>query len=243
MPRSASRATIRSRPAARNRSLVETRDIDPLTGLFNRRHFHEFMRGVVAAERRREATVEAPQNALLLLDLDHFKRINDRFGHATGDAVLIEVARRLRESLRDEDRIVRWGGEEFLIYATLQPNDRIHDIASRLLGAIGSRRFNAAGHSVPMTTSIGYLAQPLPPDCVELSWREAFDLVDMALYLAKSQGRNQGCGIVGLPRGAGGRIPEVGNDLAAASAAGIIELHFLPGPTQPVPAVALAAAR
>jgi diguanylate cyclase (GGDEF)-like protein len=216
--------------AVRNQSLAATRDVDPLTGLYNRRHFHEFMRGVVEGERRGADTSGAPQNALLLLDLDHFKRVNDRHGHAVGDAVLIEVARRMRESLRDEDQIVRWGGEEFLVYASLRPADRVHDIAARLLDAIGRCPFVVDGIEVSLSASIGYLAQPLPPDSVALSWRDAFDLTDMALYLAKGQGRNRGCGVVAMPRNEQGVVPEIGDDLAAAALAGKVDLHFLPGP-------------
>jgi len=222
---------------ARNRSLVATRDIDPLTGLFNRRHFHEFMRSLVEHERRSEGLAGAPQNALLLLDLDHFKRVNDRHGHAVGDAVLVEVARRMKESVRDEDHVVRWGGEEFLVYAALRPADRVHDLAARLLESIGRRPFVVNGIEMSLTTSIGYLAQPLPPDAVELSWREAFDLADMALYLAKAQGRNRGCGVVEMPRTADGRVPDIGEDLGAAAQAGRVELHFLAGPAiEPAPA-------
>jgi diguanylate cyclase (GGDEF)-like protein len=216
--------------AVRNRSLAATRDIDPLTGLFNRRHFHEFMRSVVERERRSESPAGAPQNALLLLDLDHFKRVNDRHGHAAGDAVLVEVARRMKESVRDEDHVVRWGGEEFLVYAALRPSDRVHDLAARLLESIGRRPFVVDGIEMSLTASIGYLAQPLPPDAVELSWREAFHLADMALYLAKAQGRNRGCGVVEMPRTADGRTPEIGEDLGAAAQAGRVELHFLAGP-------------
>jgi predicted signal transduction protein with EAL and GGDEF domain len=136
----------------------------------------------------------------------------------------------MRESMRDEDHIVRWGGEEFLVYATLRPADRVHDIAVRLLDAIGRRPFVVNGIEISLSTSIGYLAQPLPPDAVELSWRDAFDLADMALYLAKGQGRNRGCGVVAMPRTADGQVPHLGDDLAAAALAGAVELHFLPGP-------------
>jgi diguanylate cyclase (GGDEF)-like protein len=226
---------------AKNRSLAATRDIDPLTGLFNRRHFHELMRGMADRDRRHDSAPDAPQNALLLLDLDHFKRVNDRYGHAAGDAVLIEVARRMRESLRDEDRIVRWGGEEFLVWATLRPADRIHDISGRLLDAVGSTRFVVDGQAIQLTTSIGYLAQPLPPDGLELSWREAFDLADMALYLAKSRGRNRGCGIAAVRRAAHGSAPDIGHDLAAAAQAGKVELHFLSGPRAMEPVADVAA--
>ena len=228
---------------ATNRTLAAAKDVDPLTGLYNRRHFHEMMRIMASRNRRQEGTPGAPQNALLLLDLDHFKRVNDRYGHSAGDAVLIEIARRMRGSLRDEDHIVRWGGEEFLVWATLQPADHVHDVAGRLLDAVGSAPVVVDGQSIPLTTSIGYLAQPLPPDGIELSWREAFDLADMALYIAKSQGRNRGCGIAALRRAADGGAPDVGHDLVAAAAAGKVDLHYLHGPRvdDPVAELALAA--
>ncbi len=223
------RATARGLEAT-NRTLAAAKDVDPLTGLYNRRHFHEMMRTMASRDRRQEGTPGAPQNALLLLDLDHFKRINDRHGHSGGDAVLVEIARRMRGCLRDEDHIVRWGGEEFLVWATLRPADHVHDIAGRLLDAVGSAPVAVGGEAIAVTTSIGYLAQPLPPDGVELSWREAFDLADTALYLAKSQGRNRGCGIAALRRAADGGAPDVGHDLVAAAAAGIVDLHYLHGP-------------
>jgi diguanylate cyclase (GGDEF)-like protein len=227
---------------ATNRTLAAAKDVDPLTGLYNRRHFHEMMRVMATRNRRHEGTPGAPQNALLLLDLDHFKRVNDRYGHSAGDAVLIEIARRMRGSLRDEDHIVRWGGEEFLVWATLQPADHIHDVAGRLLDAVGSAPVVVGGQSIPLTTSIGYLAQPLPPDGIELSWREAFDLADMALYIAKSQGRNRGCGIAALRRAADGGVPDVGHDLVAAAAAGKVDLHYLHGPRVEDPLAELALA-
>jgi diguanylate cyclase (GGDEF)-like protein len=223
------RATARGLEAT-NRTLAAAKDVDPLTGLYNRRHFHEMMRTMASHDRRQEGTPGAPQNALLLLDLDHFKRINDRHGHSGGDAVLIEIARRMRGCLRDDDHVVRWGGEEFLVWATLRPADHVHDIAGRLLDAVGGAPVTVGGEAIAVTTSIGYLAQPLPPDGVELSWREAFDLADTALYLAKSQGRNRGCGIAALRRAADGGAPDVGHDLVAAAAAGIVDLHYLHGP-------------
>ena len=74
----------------------------------------------------------ANTQGLLLLDLDHFKTVNDRHGHAGGDAVLIAIAGRLRETLREEDMVVRWGGEEFLVYAPAVSPGRLDDIALRL---------------------------------------------------------------------------------------------------------------
>ena len=91
---------------------------DPLTALYNRRYFQEFMRDAPAPQRSAGAAREPdpPVHALFLIDIDHFKQINDRYGHAAGDAVLVVIAGRLRETLRETDMIVRWGGEEFLVF-------------------------------------------------------------------------------------------------------------------------------
>jgi len=101
-----------------NASLRRQSETDPLTGLANRRHFQAVI--------RRLAGPEGLTASVFLLDVDHFKRINDGFGHAAGDAVLTELARRLREAVRDDDLVVRWGGEEFLIVArTPKPCTRL----------------------------------------------------------------------------------------------------------------------
>src|SRR5690606_7256078 len=86
---------------------------DPLTGLFNRRSFQDRMRSRTGEAAPRLGSADC----FTLLDIDHFKRINDEYGHATGDAVLVEVGRRLRSAMRESDMVLRWGGEEFLVYS------------------------------------------------------------------------------------------------------------------------------
>ena len=94
--------------ATKNSELSFQSSRDPLTALFNRRHFENFISEGRGESDRRSGAVERPVQALLLIDLDHFKLINDQFGDAAGDAVLIAIARRLRETLRETDMIVRW---------------------------------------------------------------------------------------------------------------------------------------
>ena len=93
---------------------------DPLTNLANRRHFLSVMQ----AEQARGGAEAGFDGALLLVDIDHFKHVNDSHGHAAGDIVLCEVARRLNEAVRGDDLVVRWGGEEFLVLALKVPRRR-----------------------------------------------------------------------------------------------------------------------
>lgn len=156
---------------------------DPLTGAYNRRHFDRFFA-------RRQA--EGGRVLLVLLDIDHFKAINDRHGHASGDRALQETSRRLADCVRSEDCIVRWGGEEFLLV--------VHDPAGaeaeralvlRLLEVLGGTPIEFGGLRRVVTASIGFAS-------VELG--EGFDLdraladIDAMLYRAKAGGRHRAVG-------------------------------------------------
>lgn len=170
-----------------NEQLREQSEQDPLTGLSNRRHFQ---RRVMAQEEFAEA-----HGTLYLLDLDHFKHVNDTYGHAAGDAVLVEVARRLKQVLREEDLIIRWGGEEFVILVRGYDADGADLLAQRLLVAVGVDAVATGEVQIPISTSIGYATLPLQPNQVELKWPIAMDLVDAAMYVAKTQGRNRAVGV------------------------------------------------
>ena len=125
--------------ARTNQELKVRSSRDPLTALYNRRYFQEFMKGERdQPERRRPGGDAAPIHALLLIDIDLFKQTNDRYGHAAGDTVLVTVARRLRETLRETDTIVRWGGEEFLVFVPETSTERLDEIAARVMSAIAS---------------------------------------------------------------------------------------------------------
>lgn len=162
---------------------------DPLTGLANRRHFRE----ALAA---RAGSDDTFRGGLILLDVDHFKRLNDEHGHAVGDAVLVEVARRLSACVRAGDVACRWGGEEFLVHTPELSSEAVESLALRVLHEIGNRPFQVAGgREVSVTMSMAYASFPLPPNEVSLPWEQAVNLVDMALYSAKAMGRDRAVGI------------------------------------------------
>ena len=215
--------------AQKNVALRQQNSRDPLTSLYNRRHFQEFIRDLPAPAERRRGAGESPVQALLLIDIDHFKQINDRHGHAAGDAVLMAVAERLRDTLRETDMIVRWGGEEFLVFVPVAPLDRTDEIVLRIMTAISGEPIVYMGQDIRVTASIGYLPMPLPPDNFRLHWDGAIRLVDKALYMAKSQGRNRAYGIAALH--ARGSDPEHGvdGDLETAWRDGVVELRLLLG--------------
>lgn len=193
---------------------------DPLTGLANRRHVQAV---VQHAEGQRAYT-----GTLMLIDLDHFKLINDRYGHAVGDAVLVETARRLRSICRGQDLAARWGGEEFLLAVDwLSPADAAH-LAERLLAEL-SRPILIDGLRIAVSASVGYAALPLPPAALSLPFEQALRLIDAALYLAKLRGRHRACGVIWVREGAAANFEAVIADVEHAEALGRIGLQVVVG--------------
>jgi diguanylate cyclase (GGDEF)-like protein len=216
----------------KNRELSVRSSRDPLTALYNRRFFQDFMRDAAnRPERRRRGEADAPIHALLLIDIDLFKQTNDRYGHAAGDAVLVVVARRLRETLRETDMIVRWGGEEFLVFVPATSAGKLDEIAARVMAAIASEPIVYQGNCIRVTASIGYAPMPLPPENIALPWERAISLVDMALYMAKLHGRNCAYGIRRLRRSDDEAMARIERDLQSAWANGMVEMHLEPGPS------------
>ena len=211
--------------ARRNEELSFFSSRDPLTSLFNRRHFQQFVTARPAE--RRQAADSPLVPALLLVDIDHFKSVNDQYGHACGDAVLVAVAQRLREALRDTDMIVRWGGEEFLALVQVATPARTDEIAARVLAAIGGSPVIVGGHSIAVTASIGYLSMLLAADGATLDWARCLTLADRALYLAKARGRNRTVGVA--PGSAAGPASlSVPNDRPNEDALAAIEVMGTP---------------
>jgi diguanylate cyclase (GGDEF)-like protein len=202
---------------------------DPLTALYNRRYFQSFLASEVEASARQRRGDPSTGRVLLLIDLDHFKETNDRHGHAIGDAVLVAVAERLRNSLRETDTIVRWGGEEFLVLANATP-DRVDEIAARILRAVSAEPIVLHDKVIRATASIGYAPMPLPPSTTPLSWDRSIGLVDMALYLAKANGRNRAYGIQRLASDDEATVSAAERDLEHAWKSGRAELHVIYGP-------------
>jgi diguanylate cyclase (GGDEF)-like protein len=153
---------------------------DPVTGIFNRRHFGE----VLARELSDPEDGGAP--AVLLLDLDHFKRVNDEHGHLMGDAVLQAVTDRIASVLREQDCLARWGGEEFAVLAPSIDRDGVLILAERAREALAEAPVRVAGVSIELTLSVGGAlatdGQRTPDALVHAA--------DRALYEAKGAGRN-----------------------------------------------------
>ncbi|MGN6528048.1 MAG: diguanylate cyclase domain-containing protein [Burkholderiaceae bacterium] len=208
-----------------NEQLRQQAEIDPLTGLSNRHHLQAVM-----AQRPGPGL----QGTLYLLDVDHFKQINDRCGHAGGDAVLIEIARRLRATLRDDDLVVRWGGEEFLVLVRPLPPAEAEALALRLLAALADAPVRHEGQPVAVSASIGYAGFPLassaPQPELVVPWERAIALVDTAMYLAKTHGRNRACCIRRLDAPDAAALEAIVESLEKAADDGRAELRMLAGP-------------
>ncbi|MES2952075.1 MAG: diguanylate cyclase [Pseudomonadota bacterium] len=212
---------------------------DPLTGLFNRRSFFELMnkRALNASGARRED--ESP-DGLMILDIDHFKHINDTLGHAGGDAVLIEIAKRLRSTVRDTDMVMRWGGEEFLVFSPKANAAHLKNLAQRVLNEIGKEPIAVGDKLMPITVTGGFLSLPFSglaeTDC---NWEKAMQIADMALYLGKVNGRNRAYGLNRLLAPFEQVMPVLERDISAALKAEMVELVEVLGP-EPEPLTASA---
>ena len=197
---------------------------DALTGLANRRQFREVMR-VRGGER-------AFKGALLMVDVDHFKRVNDHYGHAAGDRVLVEVARRLSAAMRGDDLVARWGGEEFLVFAPNVEGAELDQLAERVRLAMNQAPVMLEnGTAVETTVSIGYAAFPLPASHVPVTWEQAVNLADLSLYTAKNQGRNCAVGIVRTTAVSSEALRAVEADISQARHDGRVTLRVSPAPT------------
>ena len=163
--------------------LREAARTDPLTGIFNRRHFSEVFEAELERSRREHL---AP--GLLLVDVDHFKTVNDTYGHQVGDAVLIELAARLRNAVRPYDCVARWGGEEFIVLAPALPDEgALRQICEALRASASGSPIVVGVRSLHVTVSVGaVLADP------EGSHELIVDRADRALYAAKRLGRDRG---------------------------------------------------
>jgi diguanylate cyclase (GGDEF)-like protein len=171
-----------------NARLDEQASRDALTGAFNRRHAEQLL----AAE-------PAEATGLVLLDVDHFKQVNDRHGHAAGDAVLQAVAQRLQTGLRGGDALVRWGGEEFLLLLPGCDADALAGPVARALARLGEEAVTLPdGTPLRVTASAGACVWPASAG---QPWQAAMQRADEALYAAKQAGRNRGVCI--LPGAAG----------------------------------------
>jgi diguanylate cyclase (GGDEF)-like protein len=155
---------------------------DPLTGQYNRRYLDATLERELLRCQRQHCHV-----ALLMIDIDHFKRINDNFGHQAGDEVLRQMGFMLGAHARSHDVVCRYGGEEFLIVLPELPVDAAHQRAEQIRLAVGNQHFQTAAGTLRLTLSVGVAAFPLHGHTVDALLHSA----DTALYAAKHQGRNR----------------------------------------------------
>ncbi len=161
---------------------------DQLTGLHNRRYFYDQVEMAIAQHKRYHNPF-----CLLVMDIDHFKAVNDQFGHAFGDQVLVGVAEMLRQQVRNTDILVRFGGEEFVVIFTNTSCDNGQTFAERIRNEIKALRWYIADKVVQITLSIGLHCTSL--ECCEPELKLDIDQIihcaDLALYAAKAGGRDR----------------------------------------------------
>jgi diguanylate cyclase (GGDEF)-like protein len=183
---------------------------DPLTGLRNRRYFNQYVLSVEGAR--------PVGGCVLLADLDNFKRINDTLGHPAGDAVLATVSHRLSAALRESDKLVRWGGEEFLAILNPISTEQADLTVARLLQAVRRDPVLWNGQSIRCTISIGYACFPMVGSNTVISLESAISLVDKALYEAKRRGRDRACLISMLSARDERELSIISNEFESATA-------------------------
>lgn len=203
---------------------------DPLTGLYNRRSFLDLMKHRAPASGNGRRDDSAP-DGLMILDIDHFKHINDTLGHAAGDTVLVEIAKRLRSTVRDSDMVMRWGGEEFLVYSPKANPAHLQHLAQRALNVIGDTPIEVGDQSLTITVTGGFLSLPFSGLTEEeCNWEKAMQIADMALYLGKVNGRNRAYGLNRILVPFEVAMPVLERDISAAIKANMVEMVEVVGP-------------
>lgn len=187
-----------------NEQLKESSMVDALTGLKNRRYLGmnlpEEESRVLRAFRTLQATGKQPSGedlVFLLVDLDHFKTVNDTYGHAAGDAVLRLAAEAIRSATREADTVARWGGEEFLVIARRADRRAADVIARKILDEVRGRVYPFGnGQELHLTCSVGFSAFPvLLGDPGAFGWEDVVEIADQCLYAAKRSGRDAFVGV------------------------------------------------
>jgi len=171
-------------------ALLNDSERDKLTGLYNRRSFEQRLQRLLKLQRQRArtpSTCGVPGDGettlfLAILDIDHFKRINDTYGHVYGDEVILMLAQQMRTCFRQSDVLFRFGGEEFVVLLAAQDEVEVHDVLDRFRAFVGEHAYPQVGH---VTVSVGYarIAESDYPEIV-------LDRADKALYFAKQHGRD-----------------------------------------------------
>ncbi|MGA6097235.1 diguanylate cyclase [Stutzerimonas marianensis] len=175
-------ATNRRQLQTANRELQRLSSTDRLTGLFNRGHWEEMLRQDYARHRR-----YGTNTALIMFDIDHFKKINDTYGHQAGDSVIQQTADIIRQAMRDSDIAGRYGGEEFVVLLPDTDQQGAMTLAERLRQTVEAHEVRHEAHSIRFTISLGVADLSLPTN----GYAQLIEWADSALYASKSGGRNQ----------------------------------------------------
>ncbi|HYL63394.1 MAG TPA: diguanylate cyclase [Candidatus Methylomirabilis sp.] len=197
--------------AQANKELEQMSLTDPLTSARNRRFFQATIASDISQAIRAYSTPDPTRTRrnrdiiFYLIDADHFKEINDRFGHDAGDQMLIDFTTRISSAIRYSDVLVRWGGEEFLVVSRFCERKEAATLAARVLSAVAGEPFKIknSGVSLHRTCSIGWAAFPWNVESpVDVSYEEVLALADRSMYKAKNAGRNQAIGALPPESGA-----------------------------------------
>lgn len=193
--------------SAANEQLMNASVTDQLTGLHNRRYLANVIKekcNSILEEFREHVSIEGsdpcegPRLFFLMFDLDGFKPINDTYGHDAGDKVIMQVGELLQSVCRQDDIVIRWGGDEFIVVGKIYEKGEVSALAERIRDTIAKYGFNIGlAQRMHLSSSIGYALYPFAhfsPD--SLSWEQVHLLADKALYRAKDSGRNTWCGMV-----------------------------------------------
>jgi len=171
------------------KTALETATTDQLTGALNRHGFYDRFRLLSAHARRQSKELKG---CVLIVDIDHFKNINDAYGHATGDQVLSALADSIRVSLRIEDIFMRYGGEEFVMWMLDADISQAIKLAERLRTAVDKKSISSGSEDIHLTISVGIscMVTTAFADAVQ-EFKDALVIADRRLYTAKTSGRNQ----------------------------------------------------
>ncbi len=224
--------TLMDQEAVRERQLTAANEVlskqskqDHLTGLYNRRFF-----STMVAENSTTGLYANSSGAVLLMDIDYFKHINDNYGHAAGDEVLVELSARIRGCLPDDTPVVRWGGEEILVYLEKLDYSEVNTFASMLLNVVGTNTVKTKAGEISVTTSIGIVRLPFHCNNQPLTPEEAVNLADVALYKAKESGRNRAIAIAEQSVDSQSTIAMIEKNFEQALSSGLVHIETIEGP-------------
>ena len=166
--------------------------MDPLTKLGNRRFLEQQIDRELAFVQRAILNKQPNTLGIFIFDVDHFKKVNDNYGHTAGDEVLVEMSKRINSIVRDCDLLIRWGGEEFLFVARMTSKKEKYELADRLLKAVNSSPFVVSDGALTLkvTCTIGVVEFPFVSFNLADVWPRLISIADAALYFGKSKGRN-----------------------------------------------------